>query len=1099
MEKKSFKWEGNKKIGRRTATLALALTLLVGILPGTVPSLAAAQVKEVLPYTDFSQELPSYQTDGGVWVPDTSSTSVRNGTLQIEAYSNVGPSFVFKYLDDLYKDSNYHNSVKTYSEKWRTYRHVFKTRMTLSQTNGAADAWASIVANSNQAAQSADMNTSGTKDVLLLLKESAAGPGYYQVLLHTDGKRDYDGSKSNSDPSSYTVPDGYSQIPVGQYVSVAIVMYHQSGQDYVEFYLDGKRAAEPVAFYMDSQYQNGLADSTMIRFRTVRGSGAQSIIVNYDDMAYTAIPNAESPTWEFKKVTREGDSVVVEFTGDLSESIKSGLTLEGSEISADRVTILPDQRSIRIAGITGSDFALGLKAGIPDLFGAVSTGQETYSYQGSSSRTEILEYQDFSSDTGAITGQGMAISGGVLTGTANNNMASGTVNLTAFRDAMTSGNPYQLLVTARTKNVPTAGQSGTVEIGLVKDTTTYSRLISHYYDQASDTYQAKYNDTNVGNGAVPTVALEISNQEAQDWLDWVITIQGTGTSATATYYCNGQKLGTGGFPIQVEEANAIRFSVQTYANKVPGCTGSFDDAFAYLVTGDPAGLTGTLETTETVNDQSLIVRFSAPVVSERISATVNGIQTENGRLTLAPDKCTLTIAPPKAGWGYGQSLEVKVLGTDYFGISGEISGIVTVQEQPTYNYTDKTSIIGLQTFDSITSSQWLVNGGTVSGGLLTLTESTATNAVKRSVAYPEALKNAIADKTPYRLLIRGQVGIQEMLAGTSSHKYIELGLASGGESSSSLIRMFHVFGSDESDIQAAYSNSPSANSYPANKVKDLAVGEMAEVVIVVDAKGGEQAGEGNVTYYVDGMQAASGVPVSGLDKADQVRIMAQNYVTGQLDNFEAYAILGGGVPHFICETVAPESLGVSDDLVLTFSNDFPGEKWKDEGLFLNGEAIPTARISRDGVRGLRIKAPEGGYDSLKEYTLTWNPIVAKDVFGTPLETEFFTFRTGGSAITAQMSQPNVQGTKVTATARIRNVSGQPISLYVIAAEYSGSPENPMIEQVKLIPQNNLASQDSWVEIPVEIEMFRDVNSLKLMIWTQDLVPVLEIPVVYSAN
>ena len=57
----------------------------------------------------------------------------------------------------------------------------------------------------------------------------------------------------------------------------------------------------------------------------------------------------------------------------------------------------------------------------------------------------------------------------------------------------------------------------------------------------------------------------------------------------------------------------------------------------------------------------------------------------------------------------------------------------------------------------------------------------------------------------------------------------------------------------------------------------------------------------------------------------------------------------------------------------------------------------------------------------------------------------------------------------------------------------------MIEQVKLIPQNNLASQDSWVEIPVEIEMFRDVNSLKLMIWTQDLVPVLEIPVVYSAN
>ena len=693
----------------------------------------------------------------------------------------------------------------------------------------------------------------------------------------------------------------------------------------------------------------------------------------------------------------------------------------------------------------------------------------------------------------------MAISGGVLTGTANNNMASGTVNLTAFRDAMTSGNPYQLLVTARTKNVPTAGQSGTVEIGLVKDTTTYSRLISHYYDQASDTYQAKYNDTNVGNGAVPTVALEISNQEAQDWLDWVITIQGTGTSATATYYCNGRKLGTGGFPIQVEEANAIRFSVQTYANKVPGCTGSFDDAFAYLVTGDPAGLTGTLETTETVNDQSLIVRFSAPVVSERISATVNGIQTENGRLTLAPDKCTLTIAPPKAGWGYGQSLEVKVLGTDYFGISGEISGIVTVQEQPTYNYTDKTSIIGLQTFDSITSSQWLVNGGTVSGGLLTLTESTATNAVKRSVAYPEALKNAIADKTPYRLLIRGQVGIQEMLAGTSSHKYIELGLASGGESSSSLIRMFHVFGSDESDIQAAYSNSPSANSYPANKVKDLAVGEMAEVVIVVDAKGGEQAGEGNVTYYVDGMQAASGVPVSGLDKADQVRIMAQNYVTGQLDNFEAYAILGGGVPHFICETVAPESLGVSDDLVLTFSNDFPGEKWKDEGLFLNGEAIPTARISRDGVRGLRIKAPEGGYDSLKEYTLTWNPIVAKDVFGTPLETEFFTFRTGGSAITAQMSQPNVQGTKVTATARIRNVSGQPISLYVIAAEYSGSPENPMIEQVKLIPQNNLASQDSWVEIPVEIEMFRDVNSLKLMIWTQDLVPVLEIPVVYSAN
>ena len=373
---------------KKPISALLSLVLALGSAVVMPLGASAAAVVETMPYEDFStsDNFKTY-TEGGAWL-EFGASNVEDGVLSVTPNkwsATTGPAVSFNNLSSVYAKHNFYydnTSGWDFQQAWGGYNHVFKTRMSVSQAGTVDDAFTSIVgANSNGAETPNCYNT--TTQFVSLAKNS--GTDTFSLKINLTGI-------GYNSPS--TVVDGYDNVAEGQWIDICL-LFNGENSNTVTYFVDGKNVGSTVFTQSTPRF------NTSIRFRTSGyAEGQTPIIAQYDDMALTSVKNTDGAIpFGITDASAENGVATIKFAAEIYETIKSAIIIDGEAVSADRVTILPDQQSVSVDGVNAAAFNLRIKDGVTDVYGTAASGVSYKINSGEmqfSGKADWVAYEDFS-------------------------------------------------------------------------------------------------------------------------------------------------------------------------------------------------------------------------------------------------------------------------------------------------------------------------------------------------------------------------------------------------------------------------------------------------------------------------------------------------------------------------------------------------------------------------------------------------------------------------------------------------------------------------------------------------------------------------------
>lgn len=730
--------------------------------------------------------------------------------------------------------------------------------------------------------------------------------------------------------------------------------------------------------------------------------------------------------------------------------------------------------------------------------------------------TEILAFTDFSD--GVIpdafsggTGSYSVENSSMKIGSTGTGMGNRRVELPeALKNAIQDGQTqYKIYIAAETKvtsEMPVSAEIGMVNAGY----STLRRFVSHYYKPGTaetDGYKVVYNssgntpenliDQNGVRSQYGTEAQLPFKPDSDDVLSWVVLLEGQGSTAAAVYYCDNTEIGrctlTG-----LDEAAAIRFSVQGYGEGTAANAAFFDNLQAYALLNGDGEITGEISTEEIEPAGSIVAQYSQPLNPQsRVVATVNGQEVDAGRISITGP--ILTIAAPLTGYGYGETLEISLTGAEnWFGTkANEITATVQVGAEPSYQDGQKIEIVPYQTFER-EWNEWDISNWTRDAQTQVLRADTS-GTQKQGVVLPSSLMGVINDETsPYQLVMRARMRVSWITDAPTTIPLLEMGLSNDtGGSWQSFRRLVQLQGNAGSlSFRYATGNQLTSIGLPQSGMIPMELDEWVDIVIVINGIGDT----GKISYWRNGELLDADLPISGMKSATQVRLMAQNGITAEVDDFETYALLGDGVtiPAGASISGSESPIELTEDVQITFTTDMDINTVL-QRVAIDGEQIDQSRVKMGNTsRTVLVSAPAGGWDSQKQYTLTLS-VGAKDIFGREVVVPpgGMPFRTGGAAITVKNAvlAYDAAAQKYTAVLEVRNVDTAPAELDFLLVTYCAGDDGirqmeQQITQTLTVPNNG-----EWISASIEITDAQ-AASAKAMLWNSG-VPVLENPVMYG--
>lgn len=595
---------------------------------------SAATVVETMPYDDFSTtDNFKLYSDGGPWL-EFGASEVADGVLSVTPSkwsSTTGPAVSFNNLSSKYSQYEFYPDAEGgvagwhFSQAWEAHSHVFKTRMRISQAGTVEGAFTSIVGARSTAALNNSWNTA--TNLLSLTKNSGEDTFALKINLTTAG--------SNA-PS--TVVEGYDKVAVGQWIDVCLFMTGEYSSE-VTYYIDGKNVGTaPIA-------TDSLKLDSSIRMRTSGYTEGQTpIIAQFDDMALTSVSNSDGAIpFDVTSASVDGGKATIHFATEIYNNIKSAVIINGNTVSADRVTILPDQKSVSVDGVASSDFYIGIKDGTTDVYGTAASGISYRITDGEkyfSGKKDWVAYEDFSdfNRTGWYNrGQRVTLKDDSTTVTVDDDK---TLRVASTADSGMDGMSkwaedfgadtflgdadadYKLIVKAKMSvkehtNVADTSHAA-AEVSLAKEYSTQKKLfqLMPTSAQSSTVFKVQVNGDYQVTGA-GDIAL---NQ----WVDFTAVGNISSGQERWTYYVNGEKVTkadgsdefVSGSVLNSAGVNSIQFAARGVAQA------GFDNIAAYIIS-NPAKDFAVYETTAPVNDgSSYAVNYTA-VNSSNTAKTLN--------------------------------------------------------------------------------------------------------------------------------------------------------------------------------------------------------------------------------------------------------------------------------------------------------------------------------------------------------------------------------------------------------------------------------------------------------------------------------------------
>ena len=729
--------------------------------------------------------------------------------------------------------------------------------------------------------------------------------------------------------------------------------------------------------------------------------------------------------------------------------------------------------------------------------------------------TEILAFTDFSDGvipdafsggTGSFSVESSAMKvGSTGIGMGNRRVELPEALINAIQDGQTE---YKIYIAAETK--VTSDMPVSAEIGMVNSSySTLRRFVSHYYKPGTaetDGYKAVYNssgntpenliDQNGVRSQYGTEAQLPFKPDSDDVLSWVILLEGQGTTAAAVYYCNNNEIGrctlTG-----LDAAAAIRFSVQGYGEGNAANAAFFDNLQAYALLNGDGEITGEISTEKIEPADSIVAQYSQPLNPQsKVVATVNGQEVDTERISITGSM--LTIAAPLAGYSYGETLEISLTGTEnWFGTkANEITATVQVGAEPSYQDGQKIEIVPYQTFEK-EWNEWDISNWTRDSQTQVLRADTS-GTQKQGVVLPSNLMGVINDETSsYQIVMRCRMRVSWITDAPTTIPLLEVGLSNDtGGSWQSFRRLVQIQGNAGSlSFRHATGNQLTSIGLPQGSMIPMDLGEWVDIVIVINGIGDI----GKISYWRNGELLDADLPISGMKSATQMRLMAQNGITAEVDDFEAYALLGDGVtiPARASISGSEKPIELTEDVQITFTTDMDIETVL-QRVAIDGALIDQSRVKMGNTsRVVLVSAPAGGWDSQKQYILSLS-VGAKDIFGREVVVSAggIPFQTGGAAITVKNAVLTYDATtqKYTAALEVRNVDTTPAELEFLLVTYCMGDDGiqqmeQQITQTLIIPNNG-----EWISASIELTDAQ-AASAKAMLWNND-VPVLKNPVMY---
>lgn len=665
---------------KRILYLVLCMMVLFSSLPVAKVLAEEPTVIEVLPYTDFTDGVmlknDATNTGEGHWLGiDGGKMYLKDGSLLLTSSSagGFGPAFTLTSLlqkSDAFDTSRYQPGA-AYQTFCRGYTRVMTMRLTLHEA-AEGEFLSVIAAGSASAAQLAvDYNIAS----FLALTKAEEGEGYCVKInsftengsLHAYGYPELTSEVLKTWPTA----ERWSNVPMGQYVTVSLVMRSNGAADYVDIYIDGALGASNICFDKttapDATNVRRPSQATMMRFRAY---SAGTLCGAVDDVAYYAADKndtasvEEKPTLEITDVMPYNGGCVVSFSAPIHNGVRSGLSINGQKVSYNNTAICEDQKSVFINKADCSEnLTVKLDAGVRNLFGGQSAEQE-FSYTANPVKTQILPYADFSSSQPAEIISGIGVPQTLENGKwkfsiSDNQNSYGRVSLgETVTNAISSGTTdYHIYISARTEISGTSGSSAAMITLLNGTAGTLNRLVFHHTN--NNTISAAVNSGASGaawlinsNGLNANIATQIPCAPQQQ-LSWVIVIDGKGDNATARYYCNEELVAQRKFD-NMRQAASVQFSLQ---GEITGgeATAYFDDVEIYAVTAGTQPVTA--ETS--AEGDTVMVRYSVPVRAGDASVKLAGKRAE---FSILPDGATLSMTGNST-----EQLFVAGVKDDYFG------------------------------------------------------------------------------------------------------------------------------------------------------------------------------------------------------------------------------------------------------------------------------------------------------------------------------------------------------------------------------------------------------------------------------------------------
>ena len=616
--------------------LSLAITLSS---TAFIPlSASAATVVETMPYETFSSSNAASYTlynnaaGDGVWF-DTAVASFDGEAMRVSAgrwSETTGPAITFNRLSPDYAKYGFYNGGNGsyfFSEAWKGYNHVFKTRVSVSQI-GQDGAFTSIVGASSSSSDTLNSYSSNT-NYMQLEKNSGTDTLTLKINLSEKGV---------NPPSS--IIDGYDSVAVGQWIDICL-LFTGDNSNTVTYFVDGKNVGT-TTFTISTPRMN-----SMMRFRTYCPSvstSAEGIIAQFDDMALTSVSKSDGAIpFDVTSASAENGTATIHFATEIYDTIKSAVTINGKAVSADRVTILPDQKSVSVDGVDSTDFYLGIKDGTTDVYGTAANGISYRITDGEkffSGKADWVAYEDFSdfNRTGwYVRGQRVTLKDDSTTVTVDDDktlrvastadsgmdgMSKWAEDFGADKFLSDADADYKMVVKAKmsVKEHTRAADTthAAAEVSFAKETSTQKKLFRLIPVTAESSTAF---DIQVNGDYVVADAGQIGLNE---WVDFTAVGNISNGQERWTYYVNGEKVtkadGSDEFVsdnvLYSTGVNSIQFASRGIAQA------GFDNIAAYIISNPEKDLT-VYKTTDPVTDGDSYSVDYAVVNSSDTAKTVN--------------------------------------------------------------------------------------------------------------------------------------------------------------------------------------------------------------------------------------------------------------------------------------------------------------------------------------------------------------------------------------------------------------------------------------------------------------------------------------------